>query len=154
MNAELPAFFKKSPSRNSLTMKESLPMKIRDSVALVPGANRGLGLVFVGELLAQLADFLQKKPSFRRENYATRTETQEVHANFILQVLHLSAQRRLRHPKLRSCLGKFQRFTNRQKVSQMEELHSPTHHAEKAWPRNQHGIGEIENREVSDGKDI
>ena len=102
MNAELPAFFKKLPSRNLLTMKESLPIKIRDSVALVIGANRGLGLAFVEELLA---DFLQKKPSFRRENYATRTETQEVHANFILQVLHVSAQRRLRHPKLRGCLG-------------------------------------------------
>jgi len=105
VNAELPAFFKKLPSRNLLTMKESLPIKIRDSVALVTGANRGLGLAFVEELLTQLADFLQKKPSFRRENYATRTETQEVHANFILQVLHVSAQRRLRHPKLRGCLG-------------------------------------------------
>jgi hypothetical protein len=127
VNAELPAFFKKSPSRNLLTMKESLPIKIRDSVALVTGANRGLGLAFVEELLTQLADFLQKKPSFRRENYATRTETQEVHANFILQVLHVSAQRRLRHPKLRGCLGEFQHFTNRQKVSQMwSPLHSPT----------------------------
>ena len=127
MNAELPALFKKSPSRNLLTMKESLPMKIRDSVALVTGANRGLGLAFVEELLAQLADFLQKKPSFRRESYATRTETQEVHANFVLQVLHVSAQHRLRHPKLRGWLGEFQRFTNRQKVSQMlSQLHSPT----------------------------
>jgi NAD(P)-dependent dehydrogenase (short-subunit alcohol dehydrogenase family) len=52
VNAELPALFKKSPSRNLLTMKESLPMKIRDSVALVTGANRGLGLAFVEELLA------------------------------------------------------------------------------------------------------
>lgn len=51
MNAELPAFFKKLPSRNLLTMKESLPIKIRDSVALVTGANRGLGLAFVEELL-------------------------------------------------------------------------------------------------------
>ena len=106
-------------------MKESLPIKIRDSVALVTGANRGLGLAFVEELLTQLADFLQKKPSFRRENYATRTETQEVHANFMLQVLHLSAQRRLRHPKLRGCLGEFQRFTNRQK-SIADVVASPT----------------------------
>jgi hypothetical protein len=51
VNAELPAFFKKLPSRNLLTMKESLPIKIRDSVALVTGANRGLGLAFVEELL-------------------------------------------------------------------------------------------------------
>ena len=127
VNAELPAFFKKLPSRNLLTMKESLPIKIRDSVALVTGANRGLGLAFVEELLTQLADFLQKKPSFRRESYATRTAAQEVHANFNLQVCTCRLKRRLRHPKLRCCLGKFQCFTNRQKVSQMwSHLHSPT----------------------------
>jgi NAD(P)-dependent dehydrogenase (short-subunit alcohol dehydrogenase family) len=31
---------------------EAFPMKIRDSVAFVTGANRGLGLAFVQELLA------------------------------------------------------------------------------------------------------
>jgi hypothetical protein len=91
----------------------------------------------------------QKKPPFRRESYATRTAAQEVHANFILQVCPCRLKRRLRHPKLRGCLGKFQRFTNRQKVSQMAELHLlEVHHAEKAWRRKQRGIGEIENREV------
>jgi NAD(P)-dependent dehydrogenase (short-subunit alcohol dehydrogenase family) len=52
VHAELPALFKKSPSRSLLTTKESLPMKIRDSVALVTDANRGLDLAFAEEPLA------------------------------------------------------------------------------------------------------
>ena len=131
-------------------------MKIRDSVALVTGANRGLGLAFVEELLTQLADFLQKKPSFRRENYATRTETQEVHANFILQVLHVSAQRRLRHPKLRGCLGGIstlhqppEKYRRCGRISILQP-----HYAEKAWQRKKRGISRIQNREVSHWADI
>src|SRR5580658_1327172 len=38
--------------RNRRRQREVLTMKIRDSVAFVTGANRGLGLVFAQELLA------------------------------------------------------------------------------------------------------
>ena len=143
MNAELPAFFKKLPSRNLLTMKESLPIKIRDSVALVTGANRGLGLAFVEELLTQLARSFQKKPSFRRENYATRTETQEVHANFILQVLARVGSTPVAPPEVaRLPWWNFNASPTARKYRRCgrSSILQP-HYAEKAWPRKQRGIG-------------
>ena len=80
---------------------------------------------FIGAL-QQLADFLQKKFSFRRERHAARAAAQEVHADLILQVLHLSAQGGLRDSKLRGRLGELQGFTNSQKVSQMSKFHCPS----------------------------
>ena len=127
MNAELPAFFKKLPSRNLLTMKESLPIKIRDSVALVTGANRGLGLAFVEELLTQLADFLQKSlPSAVRitpRGLRRRRSTPISSSKSCTCRLNAGCATR----SCAAALVEFQRFTNRQKVSQMwSHLHSPT----------------------------
>src|SRR5712671_6493285 len=74
-------------------------------------------------MFQQLAHFLQKKFPFRRERHASRTTTQQIHADFILQILHLAAQRRLRYPKLCRRPGETQCLTNRQKISQMPEFH-------------------------------
>jgi hypothetical protein len=59
----------------------------------------------------------------RRERHAARTAFQKVHTDFLLQILHLTAQRRLRYPKLGSRFGEVQCFTHRQKISQMPQFH-------------------------------
>ena len=65
---------------------------------------------FVGAL-QQVAHFIQKELSLRGERDAAWTAMQEVHADLILQVLHLPAQCRLPDSKLRRSLGEVQRFT-------------------------------------------
>src|SRR5262249_14174975 len=69
--------------------------------------------------LQKLADFFQKEFSLGGKGYAARAATQKIHPDLILQVLDLSAQRRLRDSKPRGGLGEVQGFTNRQKVSQV-----------------------------------
>src|SRR5260370_22747470 len=65
-----------------------------------------------------------QRPQLSSAGTPAWTATQQIHADVLLQVLHLSAQRRLREPKLRSGFGELQRFTRRQKISQMSEFHS------------------------------
>jgi len=50
---------------------------------------------------------------------AARTAAQKVYADLILQVLDLSAQRRLRDSNSGGGLGEVQRFASRQKVSEV-----------------------------------
>jgi len=66
----------------------------------------------LGRRKSSLVNSAIHKFSFRRERHASRTTTQEVHADFILQILHLPAQRRLRDPKLRRGLREVQGFTH------------------------------------------
>jgi NAD(P)-dependent dehydrogenase (short-subunit alcohol dehydrogenase family) len=83
--------------------------------AIVTGGSGGIGRV----VAKRLAGFLQKEFPLCREHHAARAAAQKVHADLILQVLDLSAQRRLRDSKSRGGLGEVQRFADRQKVSQM-----------------------------------
>src|SRR6476661_3605702 len=67
--------------------------------------------------------FLKEKFSFRCEHRAGRAAAQKVHADLVLQVPDLSAQRRLRDSKSCRGLGEVRGFADRQKVSQMPEFH-------------------------------
>src|SRR5262245_58706856 len=71
----------------------------------------------------QLADLLEEKLPLRREHHAARASAQKVDTDLLLQVPHLSAQRRLRNVKPRSGLGEVQHFPDHQKVSQMSQFH-------------------------------
>src|SRR5438309_11513701 len=90
--------------------------------------------------LEQLACFFQKKLAFGRERHATRTPAEEVHAKFILQILHLAAQGGLGNAKLRGRPGEVRGFTDSQEISQVPEFHLEFHYAEKALQRKEHGI--------------
>jgi hypothetical protein len=154
MARRTPAFFKKSPSRNLLPMKESLPMKIRDSVALVTGANRGLGLAFAEERLAQLAHFPKKSlPSAVRvtpRGLRRRRSTPISTSKSALVGSNAGCATR----SCAAALVNFNASPTARKYRRCRSSILQPHHAEKAWPRHQHGICEIENREVSDGEDI
>src|SRR5205814_1387092 len=52
-----------------------------------------------------------------------RTTFEQVHADLILQVLHLAAQRRLSDAQSCRRFGKVQRFGDRDKISKMSEFH-------------------------------
>jgi hypothetical protein len=60
---------------------------------------------------------------FCHERYTARAAPQKVDADFILHVLDLSPQCRLRDPKAHSGFSEVQHFAHRQKVSQMSQFH-------------------------------
>jgi hypothetical protein len=131
-------------------MKESLPMKIRDSVALVTGANRGLGLAFVEELLA---DFSKKSlPSAVRitpRGLRRRRSTPISCSKSCTCRLNAGCATR----SCAAALVNFNASPTARKVSQMWS-HLQPHYAEKAWQRKERGISRIQNREVSHWADI
>src|SRR5262249_47434521 len=69
--------------------------------------------------LQQIASFLEEKFSFCRERYAARAAAQKVDADLILEVLHLSAQCRLRYSKTRGRFSEIQDLTHHLKVAQV-----------------------------------
>jgi hypothetical protein len=76
-----------------------------------PRESAGLFHRFI-DTLQKLADFFQKEFSLCRERYAASAAAQKVDADLILEVLHLSAQCRLRDSKACGRFGEIQDFTH------------------------------------------
>src|SRR5581483_46985 len=73
--------------------------------------STGSGGRFFGAL-QDGASFFQEKFSFGSERHTTRTAAEQVHADFVFQVLHLAAQCGLGDAKFRGGLVEAQGFAN------------------------------------------
>jgi hypothetical protein len=74
----------------------------------------------------------QKQFPLLRQPDAMRRAAQEVHAKFLLQIGHLTAQRWLRQSKARCGFGEIQRLRHGQKISEMTQFHRAEDGANRA----------------------
>jgi hypothetical protein len=95
----------------------------------VINAYEETGVLFFHGFLSALQDFtrpFEEEFSIRSGCHTARTALEQVYTDFIFQVVHLPAQRRLRDAQLRCGPGEVQRFTYGHEVPEMSQFHFST----------------------------